>query len=99
MTAGWTNLLVVVLTAEVRDELFALEVAQRVLQLHQLNEQVVLRIEAGRVHRRLEVEREPLLDAAHAGALREIEEQRDIQHDRRREDAVAAEEVDLQLHR
>ena len=38
-------------------------IAQRVLQLHQLNEQVVLRIQPGRVHRALEVEREPLLDA------------------------------------
>ena len=55
--------LVVVLAPEVRDELLALHVAQRVLQLHQLDEQVVLRIQTRRVHRALEVERQPLLDA------------------------------------
>src|SRR6266550_5791290 len=76
--------LVVVLTAKMRDELLALEIAQRVLQLHQLDEQVVLRIEAAGVDRTLEVERQPLLDAMHAGALGKIEEQRDVEDDRRR---------------
>src|SRR5437762_9482213 len=100
MSAGWPKLgLVVILTAEMRDELFALQEAQRVLQLHELNEQIVLGIDRRRVHRTLEVEREPLLDAVHVRALREVEKQRDVEDDRRREDAVAAEEVDLQLHR
>src|SRR5262249_51556165 len=40
--------LVVVLGAEVRDQLFAAQVAERVLQLHELDEQVVLRVQAGR---------------------------------------------------
>src|SRR5690349_10040673 len=40
--------LVVVLGAEVRDQLLAAQVAERVLQLHQLDEQVVLRVQAGR---------------------------------------------------
>src|SRR5579871_2371459 len=66
--AGCANLSVVVLTAEVRDQLLTLEVPQRVLQLHQLDEQIVLGIEPRGVHRTLEVEREPLLDAGHAGA-------------------------------
>src|SRR5690349_17898696 len=80
MSAGCpSGALVVVLTAKVRNELFALEIPQRVLQLHQLNEQVVLGIEAGRVHRALEVERQPLLDAVHTGALGEVEEQRDVE--------------------
>jgi len=39
------------------------DVAQRVLQLHRLNEKIVLRIEARRCLRRLEIEAEPLLDA------------------------------------
>src|SRR3954464_12610744 len=69
---------VVVLETEMGDQFLALNVAQRVLQLHQLNEQVVLRIEPRRVHRRLEVERQPLLDALHPRALREVEEQRHI---------------------
>ena len=37
---------VVVLEPEVRDQLLAAQVAQRVLQLHQLDEEVVLRVEA-----------------------------------------------------
>ena len=32
-------------------------------------------------------------------ALREVHEQREVEDDRRREDRVAAEEVDLDLHR
>src|SRR5947199_10441230 len=91
--------LVVVFTAKVRDQLFAFEVPECVLQLHQLNEQVVLRVEARRVHRALEVERQPLLNAAHVGAAGQVEEQRDVEHDGRGENAVAAQEVDLQLHR
>ena len=50
------------------------------------------------MHRTLEVERQPLLDARQAGALRQVEKQRDVEHDRRGENAVAAEEVDLELH-
>src|SRR4051812_27939448 len=67
---------VVVLQPQVRDELFSSHVPERVLQLHQLNEQIVLRVQLRRVLGALEVEREPLLDAVHAGALREIHEQR-----------------------
>src|SRR2546425_142176 len=82
--------------AEVGDELFALQVAERILQLHQLNEQIVLRVQAWRVNRALEIERQPLLDAVHAGALGEIQEQGHIEHDRRRQYAVPAEKVDLE---
>src|SRR5262245_41292838 len=71
--------LIVVLQAEVRDQLLAPQVPQRVLQLHELDEQVVLGIEAGRGHGALEVEREPLLDAAHARAAGQVEEQRQVQ--------------------
>src|SRR5215813_7136324 len=53
---------------------------QRVFHLHQLDEQIVLRIQAGRRHRALEVERQPLLDPRHARALRQVHEQRQIQH-------------------
>ena len=54
---------VVVLQPEVRDQVLAHDVAQRVLQLHRLDEQIVLRIEPlGRL-RRLEVEAQPLLNA------------------------------------
>src|SRR5436853_623950 len=71
----------------------------RVLQLHQLNEEVVFGIELGGGHGAFEVEAEPLLNAGPAGALGEIEQEREVEHDRRGEDRVAAEEVDLHLHR
>src|SRR5215468_5677281 len=83
-TAG----LVVILGAEMGDELFVAEVAQRVLELHELDEEIVLRIQTRRRHRALPVEGEPLLDAVHPGARREVHEQRQIQHDRRREDRI-----------
>jgi PIN domain nuclease of toxin-antitoxin system len=47
--------LVIVFQPQVGDQFFAFQMAQRVLQLHQLNEQIVLRIEAGGSHRRLKV--------------------------------------------
>src|ERR1700758_637318 len=47
--------LVVVLQPQMRDQFLALEMAQGVLQLHQLDEQVVLGIEAWHRHRRLKV--------------------------------------------
>src|SRR4030095_5950777 len=90
---------VVVFAAQVRDQLFAEEPAQRVLQLHQLDEQIVFGIQTRRVLRALEVERQPLLNARQARALGEIEKQRDVEDDWRREDAVATEKVDLELHR
>src|SRR4051812_45480697 len=74
--AGWVNAaLVVVLTAEMGDQLLTLQVPQRVLQFHQLNEQIVFGVQSRRVDGALEVKREPLLDAVHPGALGEIEEQ------------------------
>ena len=59
-TEGWEPVAdghsVVILQPQVRDHLFALQVAQRVLQLHRLDEQVMLGIQPGRRHRRFEVE-------------------------------------------
>ena len=54
---------VVILQPEVRDHLLAHQVAHRVLQLHRLDEQVVLRIQPRGRHRRLKVKAQPLLDA------------------------------------
>src|SRR5688500_17921699 len=90
---------VVVLVTEVRDEVFADHPAKRVLQLDQLNEEIVLGRERRRGLRRLEVEREPLLDAAEVRAPCQIHEKREIEHDRRGKDRIAAEEVHLDLHR
>src|SRR5438309_334269 len=80
-------------------QLFALEISQCVLQLHQLDEEIVLRIQTWRMDRRFEVERQPLLNTAHTSTLGEIEEQRDVEHNRRGENAVSTQKVDLQLHR
>src|SRR6185503_9587750 len=95
-TAGW---LIVVLPSEMRNQLLTLHVAQRVLELHQLNKQIVFRVYLGGMHRALEVEREPLLNARHPRALGKIEQQHRIEHNGRCQNAIAAEEVDLQLHR
>src|SRR6185437_8996497 len=92
---------VVVLEAEVGDHLFAHDVAQGVLQLHGLDEQVVLGVEAGGGDGALEIEREPLLDAEAAergGALGKIGEQDQVEDDGRGQDGVAAEEIHLDLH-
>src|SRR6266446_7258535 len=100
MSAGcWYEGLVVILAPEMRDELLAFEEPQRVFQLHQLDEEIMFGVEPRRVDRALEVEGQPLLDARHPGALGEIEKQRDVEDDRRGKDAVAAQEVDLELHR
>jgi len=55
--------LVVVFQPQVRDHLLPAKVPQCVLQLHGLNEEIVLRIQPKRGHRRLEVEAQPLLNA------------------------------------
>src|SRR5215813_1523401 len=73
--------------------------SQRVFELHQLNKYVVFWIQSWRSLWTLEVERQPFLDAFHARALRQIEEQREVKHDRRRKNRVTTEKVDLDLHR
>src|SRR5260370_41244687 len=90
--------LIVVFKAEMGDEFFTPHPAQRVLQFHELDEEVMLGIQTRRSHRRLEIERKPFLDAAHAGALRKIEEQDQIEHQRGGEERIPAQKVDLDLH-
>src|SRR3954468_11102261 len=102
ISAGWpmpARVLVVVFASKVRDQLLTLQIPKRVFQLHQLNEQIVFRIQIRSVHRALEVEREPFLNTMHPRPLRQIHEQRDVEDDRRRENTVATQEIDLQLHR
>src|SRR4051812_35488454 len=91
--------LVVVLAGGGGGCLFAPDPAPGVLQLCQLDEDVVLGVQAGRRLRALVVEAQPLLDAAQPGALGEVAEQDQVEREWRGEDAVAAEEVDLDLHR
>src|SRR6266436_1882118 len=82
-----------------RYQILAAHPAQSVLELHELDENVVLGINLGRMHRRLEVERQPFLDSAHACAMRQIEKQHEVEHQWRSQDRVAAEEVYFDLHR
>src|SRR6266550_4370465 len=92
---------IVVLQPEMGDEVFALQVPQRVLEFHQLNEQIMLGIKPGRGHGGLEVEAQPLLNSQAAqfrATLCQIEEQDQIQHDRRSQNRVTAEKIHLNLH-
>src|SRR5688572_29388875 len=82
-----------------RNFLFAHEMPQRVLELHLLNEKIVLRIQSARMHWTLQVERKPLRNPAHSGALREVEKNREIEHDGRGENRITAQEIHLDLHR
>src|SRR5271166_7137268 len=62
----------------------------------------MLRIKSRRSHRRLEVKTQPLLNAEPPQlrrALREVEEEHQIKHNRRSQNRIAAKEVDLDLHR
>src|SRR5436190_15263034 len=61
--------LVVVLQAQVRDQIFTTKIAQSVLKFHQLNEDVMFRIKTRGRLRRFEIEGKPLLDSLHTSAL------------------------------
>ena len=83
------------------DQLLALDIPQRVLQLHRLDEQIVFRIQPRRGHRRLEEETQPLLDSdvlEVRRALCQIHEEDEVEGNRRGKNGVAAEEIDLDLH-
>ena len=73
-----------------RNQILAAQMAQRVLQFHQLDENVVFRVQTRSGHRRLEIKRQPFLDAFHTGALGEIQKQCEIEHDRRGQNLIAA---------
>ena len=88
----------VVLAAEMGDDVFTHHPTQRVLQLGELNEQVVLGVEARCNLRALVVEAQPFLNATHASALCKVAEQDEVECKRGSEDRVATQEVDLDLH-
>src|SRR5437773_11496278 len=91
-------ILVVVLETQVSNQIFAPQVAQSVLQLHQLNEDVMFRIQSWRGHRRLKIKRQPFLHTLHFGPLGKVKKQGEIQHNRGCQNRIAAEEIDLDLH-
>src|SRR6266536_2952907 len=90
--------LLVVLDPQVRNLFLTPQVAQGVLQFGELNEEVVLGVEEGSAHRALEVEGQPLLNAAEATALRQVEEEHQVEDEWRRQDTIAAQELHLDLH-
>src|SRR5687767_9894183 len=91
--------LLVVVQPQVRNRLLTGQVPQRVLQLHLLNEQIMLRIQSRRGHWALEIEGQPLLDATHTRTRGEIHEDRQVEYDRRSQDGIATQEIDFDLHR
>src|SRR6266545_4457264 len=88
----------VIVEPGVIQDFLADEDAKCVSELQMLDEEIVLGLQIRPRHRRLEVEGEPLLDAGEARAPREVQKERQIEGHRRRENRVAAEEVDLDLH-
>src|ERR1035441_7372413 len=99
MDHWWLSL--VVIEAQVRNQVLPHDVAQRVLHLHRLDKQIVLRVDALGAVWRLEVEAQPLLDAQAAQARRtrgEVHEQAQIQRQRSCQNRVAAQEINLELH-
>src|ERR1035441_7333675 len=81
-----------------RNQVLATHPTQGIFQLHQLDEDVVFGVNLRGMHGPLEVERQPFLNAAHAGALRQIHEQDEVQHQGRGQDGIAAEEIYFDLH-
>src|ERR1700730_8886505 len=72
---------VVILLPQVRNQILSHHPSQRILQFHGLDEQIVLRVQLRRAHRRLEVEAQPFLNPAHPCALRQVQKQNQIQDD------------------
>src|SRR5690606_9787217 len=89
----------VVLGAQVSDQVLTHHVPEVVLELLDLDEDVVLGIHLGSVLGALEVERQPLLDSRAAGAVGQVHEQGQIQDQGSGQDRVFAQKVDLDLHR
>jgi len=86
----------------VGDEVFAHDVAEGVLKLHRLDEEVMLGVDAGGAVGSFEVKTEPLLNAEAAQAGRaggEIHKENEIEGERRGEDGVTTKEVHFELHR
>src|SRR5262245_6319264 len=68
-------------------------------QKRELHAQFMRRPVSIEANRTLEIKRQPLLRAAQAFALGEIHEQDQVKQQRGRQNAVATEEINLQLHR
>src|SRR6266498_115805 len=92
---------VVILQSQMRDQFLPAHIAQRILQLHKLDEQVMLGIQVGGAHRALEVKRQPLLNsfARHfRAALGKIKKEHQVENEGCGQDRIATQKVDLDLH-
>src|SRR3569832_1733819 len=89
---------VVILKAEMSDHLFAPEVSERVLKLHQLDKKIVLGVKALRVLGSFEIERQPFLFAFLSRSLREIHNESEVECQWSGKDRIAAKENHLDLH-
>src|SRR5262245_40918280 len=76
-----------------------LESVELAVQVRELHAQFMRRLVSIEANGTLEIERQPFLRAAQAFALGEVHEQDQIEQQRGRQNAVTAEEVDLELHR
>ena len=74
------------------------EVAKGILQLHRLDEKVVLWIEVGSALRTLEIEGKPLLDSRHVCPHSEISEKDKVQDQRRGQNTISAEKIHFNMH-
>ena len=80
------------------DQVFPFKITEGIFQFHELDKQIMLRIELRGAHGAFKIKRQPFLNPPHPAALCQIHEQNQIKYDRRGQDAVAAEEIDLDLH-
>src|SRR5215471_12891553 len=71
--------LLVILNPQMGNLLLTPQVAQGVLELGELNEEVVLGVEEGSAHRAFEVEGQPLLNTAEAAALCQIKKEYQVE--------------------
>ena len=78
--------------------LFSHEIALGILQFHQLNEKIMLRIEVGGALGALEIEGEPLLNPIHRSPLGQVCEKHQIQYDGCGQNAVSAKKIYFDLH-
>src|SRR5690348_3250089 len=92
---------IIVFKSQMRYKFLASQVAQSILELDELDEQVVLGVEIGSAHRTLEVEGEPLLDslARHFRApLGKVHKQDEVKNNGGGQNRIAAQEVNFDLH-
>src|SRR5215510_13426021 len=75
------------------------ELIELAFQVRELHAQFMCRPVSIEANGTLEIKRQPFLRTAEAFALGQVHEQDQVEQQRSRQNAVATEEIDLQLHR